>query len=155
MMMPTCSLSRAARSTATLSFWKHNVAFRNLVIAPRSNHLSSSVRTAKNLNLRYKRSFSGNGRAPLPPTPRVPPPPPSQTWFQTFLAAKEIPPRNTPKWYLEMLLITTVFGITGTSTMMLVSPFLCFIACQLSRSSKCIFLFLHYYIFYSDRFARL
>jgi hypothetical protein len=137
-MLPTCYLSRAARSTATFSFVKHNVAFRNLMSEPRSNHISSSMRTAKNLNLRYKRSFSSS-----------PPPPPkegaekaihvirkeaadgpsaatvetgSQTWFQRFLAPKEIPPRGTLKWYLEMLLITTVFGVTGTSTMVLVSP---------------------------------
>jgi hypothetical protein len=136
-MLGTCSLSRAARSPATFSFLKQNVAFRNLVTAPRSNHVLSSTRTVKNLNLRYKRSFSS-------------PPPPkdgaekvvhtirkeaadsstaataetgSQSWFQKFLSPKEIPPRNTSKWYLEMLLICTVFGITGTSTMVLVSPF--------------------------------
>jgi hypothetical protein len=138
-MLATRSLSRAARSSATFSSLKNNVVFRNLVTAPRSNHISSSTRTAKNLNLRYKRSFSSS-----------PPPPPkdsaekvvhtirkeaadsstattaetgSQTWFQKFLSPKEIPPRNTSKWYLEMLLICTVFGITGSSTMVLVSPF--------------------------------
>lgn len=34
-----------------------------------------------------------------------------------FLAAKEMPPRNTFAWYREMLLICTVFAITGSSTM--------------------------------------
>ena len=31
-------------------------------------------------------------------------------------------PRNTPKWYTEMALLCTVFGITGTLTMFLVRP---------------------------------
>jgi hypothetical protein len=32
-----------------------------------------------------------------------------------------MPERNTAAWYREMLLICTVFGITGSSTMLLVS----------------------------------
>lgn len=43
-----------------------------------------------------------------------------KTWFQKFIAPKEIPPRNTFAWYMEMVLICTVFAITGTSTMVLV-----------------------------------
>jgi hypothetical protein len=38
--------------------------------------------------------------------------------WQRFLAPKEMPERNTFAWYKEMALICTVFGITGTSTMM-------------------------------------
>lgn len=44
-----------------------------------------------------------------------------QTFLQRFLAPKEIPPRGTLGWYREMFLICTVFAITGSSTMMLVS----------------------------------
>lgn len=33
-----------------------------------------------------------------------------------------MPPRNTMKWYGEMILLCTVFGITGSSTMFLVRP---------------------------------
>jgi hypothetical protein len=33
-----------------------------------------------------------------------------------------MPPRKTFAWYKEMVLICTVFAITGTSTMMLVRP---------------------------------
>lgn len=44
------------------------------------------------------------------------------TFLQRWMAPKEIPPRNTPRWYAEMLLICTVFAITGTSTMVLVRP---------------------------------
>ena len=43
-------------------------------------------------------------------------------FLQRFLAPKAMPPRNTPRWYAEMALICTVFGITGTSTMFLVRP---------------------------------
>ena len=45
-----------------------------------------------------------------------------QSTIEWWLSAKEIPPRYTPKWYIEMLLICTVFGITGSSTMILVRP---------------------------------
>lgn len=44
------------------------------------------------------------------------------TFLQRYMAHKEIPPRNTAKWYFEMVLICTVFAITGTSTMVLVRP---------------------------------
>jgi len=35
---------------------------------------------------------------------------------------KEIAPRGTLTWYGEMVLLCTVFAITGTSTMVLVRP---------------------------------
>mmetsp|Transcript_18684 Transcript_18684/g.38997 ORF Transcript_18684/g.38997 Transcript_18684/m.38997 type:complete len:252 (-) Transcript_18684:162-917(-) len=44
------------------------------------------------------------------------------TFLQRFLGPKPMPPRNTPKWYAEIALICTVFGITGSSTMFLVRP---------------------------------
>mmetsp|Transcript_15459 Transcript_15459/g.29169 ORF Transcript_15459/g.29169 Transcript_15459/m.29169 type:complete len:212 (-) Transcript_15459:179-814(-) len=44
------------------------------------------------------------------------------TFLQRWLAHKEIPPRGTLKWYGEMILICTVFAITGTSTMVIVRP---------------------------------
>ena len=43
-------------------------------------------------------------------------------FLERFLAPKPMPPRNTPKWYAEMALLCTVFGITGSSTMFLVRP---------------------------------
>lgn len=46
----------------------------------------------------------------------------STSFLQRFLAPKPMPPRNTPRWYAEMVLICTVFAITGTSTMVLVRP---------------------------------
>ena len=45
-----------------------------------------------------------------------------QTFIQRWMAHKEIPPRGTLKWYGEMVLLCTVFAITGTSTMVLVRP---------------------------------
>jgi len=44
------------------------------------------------------------------------------SFLANFLAPKQMPPRNTPKWYAEMALLCTVFGITGSSTMFLVRP---------------------------------
>ena len=41
----------------------------------------------------------------------------SQTFWQKFLGPKPMPERRTAAWYREMLLICTVFGITGSSTM--------------------------------------
>ena len=46
----------------------------------------------------------------------------STTFLERFLAPKPMPPRYTPKWYAEMVLICTVFGITGSSTMVVVRP---------------------------------
>lgn len=45
----------------------------------------------------------------------------SQAWNR-FIGPKEMPPRWTPRWYGEVMLICTVFAITGTSTMVLVRP---------------------------------
>lgn len=45
-----------------------------------------------------------------------------KSFLQRFLAPKEMPKRGTFAWYREMVLICTVFAITGTSTMILVRP---------------------------------
>ena len=39
-----------------------------------------------------------------------------------FLGPKEMPPRGSFAWYREMVLLCTVFAITGSSTMVLVRP---------------------------------
>ena len=44
-----------------------------------------------------------------------------QTWLQKFLSLKEMPEKYSMQWYREMVLICTVFAITGSSTMFLVS----------------------------------
>jgi hypothetical protein len=38
------------------------------------------------------------------------------------MAHKEIPPRYTFPWFLEMCYLCTVFGVTGSSTMLIVRP---------------------------------
>lgn len=43
------------------------------------------------------------------------------SFLQRFLGPKEMPPRWTFTWYREMVLLCTVFAITGSSTMVLVS----------------------------------
>lgn len=44
----------------------------------------------------------------------------TQMWNR-FIGPKEMPPRWTAAWYREMVLVCTVFAITGSSTMVLVS----------------------------------
>ena len=44
----------------------------------------------------------------------------SSSFWERFLGPKEMPERYTFAWYREMLLICTVFGITGSSTMLVV-----------------------------------
>mmetsp|Transcript_68556 Transcript_68556/g.76677 ORF Transcript_68556/g.76677 Transcript_68556/m.76677 type:complete len:216 (+) Transcript_68556:65-712(+) len=43
-------------------------------------------------------------------------------FWKTFSGPKPMPERWTAKWYREMVLICTVFAITGSSTMLLVRP---------------------------------
>jgi hypothetical protein len=45
-----------------------------------------------------------------------------RTWWQQWTGPRQMPPKYTMKWYLEMLLICTVFAITGSSSMFLVRP---------------------------------
>eukprot|EP00536_Pseudo-nitzschia_multiseries_P017640 jgi/Psemu1/225974/e_gw1.1700.11.1 len=45
----------------------------------------------------------------------------SEFW-KSFLAPKPMPDRWTSAWYREMVLLCTVFAITGSSTMVLVRP---------------------------------
>jgi hypothetical protein len=47
------------------------------------------------------------------------------TFLQRFLGPKEMPSRGSVRWYAEMALLCTVFAITGSSTMVLVSFFYC------------------------------
>jgi len=46
----------------------------------------------------------------------------NKSFIQNFLGPKDMPPRNTFAWYREMILLSTVFAITGSSTMFLVRP---------------------------------
>jgi len=46
----------------------------------------------------------------------------NDSWWQRWLAPKEMPERHTFAWYREMLLICTVFAITGSASMVLVRP---------------------------------
>jgi hypothetical protein len=47
---------------------------------------------------------------------------PKSTFWQKFTGAKPMPERWTLPWYREMVLISTVFAITGSSTMVVVRP---------------------------------
>jgi len=46
----------------------------------------------------------------------------NQGFLASFLGPKEMPPRWSFPWYREMVLLCTVFAITGSSTMVLVRP---------------------------------
>lgn len=43
-------------------------------------------------------------------------------FWQSFTGPKPMPERWTPSWYREMVLVCTVFAITGSSTMIVVRP---------------------------------
>jgi hypothetical protein len=125
MVLPICSFSRAACRTAAFSFTKHNV--RTALNGQYKRTFSSSpppkVGVEKVVRVIRKGTADGKGAATAETG--------TQTWLQRFLAHKEIPPRSTFAWYREMLLISTVFGITGTSTMVLVSGWF---GCQCQRA---------------------
>lgn len=42
--------------------------------------------------------------------------------WQRWIAPRVMPERNTPRWYGEMVLLCTVFAITGSSSLVLVRP---------------------------------
>jgi len=81
----------------------------------RSSRQTSTTRTTK----KHSRSFSSPGGAGKPAEG------PSKTFWQRFLEPKPMPERNTAAWYREMILICTVFGITGSSTMIVSAASLC------------------------------
>jgi hypothetical protein len=49
-------------------------------------------------------------------------------FWKWYLGPKEMPPRWTLLWYREMVLICTVFAITGSSTMILVRQYILFVS---------------------------
>lgn len=96
------------RSSRLLQTSIHTVA----AIEKRSFTQSRGLRFVRPQNkTRFSSSQSGN-KQDQPPS----------SFLQRWLAPKEMPKRNTPRWYAEMVLICTVFAITGTSTMVLVRP---------------------------------
>ena len=56
------------------------------------------------------------------------------TWLQKFFSLKEMPEKYTFQWYREMVLICTVFAVTGSSTMFLVSMRHCIHSCLHSHA---------------------
>jgi len=46
----------------------------------------------------------------------------TRSFMDRFLGPKEMPEKGTFAWYREMVLICTVFAITGSSTMIMVRP---------------------------------
>mmetsp|Transcript_28088 Transcript_28088/g.81194 ORF Transcript_28088/g.81194 Transcript_28088/m.81194 type:complete len:212 (-) Transcript_28088:150-785(-) len=78
------------------------------------NNLNATKLLSRSRYLLHRsRCFSAGGAKPQPT---------NQSFLQRWMAPKEMPPRWTLRWYGEMVLICTVFAITGTSTMVLVRP---------------------------------
>ena len=111
-MSRPCTAAATTATTATLS-----------KIVPRSysnlwlGHVSLPART---LTFRTQRVFSSSSKKPSPSTSSS-----SwslSSWWHNFLAPKPMPPRYTAAWYREMVLICTVFAITGSTTMVVVRP---------------------------------
>lgn len=73
----------------------------------KNNSLSLSVRRFSKKPTDTNASFSRKVQQP--------------NFLQKWMGPTEIPPRWTLRWYGEMTLICTVFAISGTSTMVLVS----------------------------------
>ncbi len=87
----------------------------------RYTHCSKSPRTIYNLESikqHVARRFLSTGGAK--PGQSKPNSPVSKFWT-SFLGPKPMPERWSAAWYREMVLICTVFAITGSSTMVLVS----------------------------------
>jgi hypothetical protein len=94
----------------------YSLVQRNIRYQPwrRQNHHFSSSKPSTSSN--------GNGTGSSPP-PLVasesrPTETSTMTMWQRFLAPKLMPERHTFAWYREVLLICTVFAITGSSTML-------------------------------------
>jgi len=51
-------------------------------------------------------------------------PPPGSSWWQRWSHERPLPPRWSPAWWREMALVCVVFGITGSSSMLVVRPLL-------------------------------
>ncbi len=111
-------LSPSCRTTIGSQFIRQRLPIKQ------QQHGSPSSRYAPNNVRRWNSSSNSNNKLPPSNTTgsSTNTETTKQTFLERFLAPKPMPPRWTPKWYGEMVLICTVFGITGTSTMVLVRP---------------------------------
>lgn len=120
----------------------NNLRGRHMSTTSRSSLCARSSASSKGVYLYSRRLFASSATPPKSGVEKVvrvtrPEPPAEQatanasasaetqlSGLEKFLALKEIPPRGTFSWYVEMVLICTVFAITGSSTMVLVSGML-------------------------------
>jgi hypothetical protein len=84
-------------------------------------HGSSSRSSPRASSMEHPGPIAGSPAQRTFSSPPQPPPSTLTSWWNRFLEPKPMPPRKTFAWYREITLICTVFAITGTSTMMLVS----------------------------------
>jgi len=76
----------------------------------RTSIMSSCIQTTKtsSMNMNKRMMTSGNDKT-------------SGSFLTRWMSPREMPDRGTGKWYAEMVLICSVFAVTGTSTMVIVS----------------------------------
>ena len=105
------------------------------LLSTSSSICCSSSRSTRFLSSSFHNRLATTGTRTLTSSSSKPPPrfektfkvapkePPSrlQTAIKNFLGPKPMPQRHTAAWYGEITLICTVFAITGSSTMLLVS----------------------------------
>ena len=127
------SVSLASRLLCTSPTTNKTTSFSQLATIRRciNNNNSSSIVYDGNSRSFYKRWNSTNKvNTKSTVSPKQSPSPSTQSqsttksksFIQNFLGPKDMPPRNTFLWYREMILLSTVFAITGSSTMFLVRP---------------------------------
>ena len=103
MFVPPAMVTRTVVSNSSLS------TSSPLHVLTKTPRLSNRSVGRRPLSMDAKKSDVSKAKAP------------EKTMWERFLAPKPMPERYTTAWYGEILLICTVFGITGTTTMM-VSP---------------------------------
>ena len=119
---PSSSLRRCTRNVRVIrglestptpfATFRMNHHFSQSILSTNKNTTNGSFHylmrgtLLRNQSMKFSNSSGGNGK--------------NMGYLQWWLSPKEIPPRWTLKWYGEMVLICTVFAITGTSTMVMV-----------------------------------
>ena len=119
----TMSSSALRKSLSTLPTHNTNIQISPQLLSCYRATVSNRSITASKLLHRAHSSSSGRlKKGDSQPTTKGSGGPKSNTTFlQRWMAPREMPPRWTLRWYGEMVLICTVFAITGSSTMVLVS----------------------------------
>jgi len=77
----------------------------------RLHHRASTCNSVRTILINQRTMMTGREKTP-----------PKLGMWQRWIAPREMPPRQTLRWYGEMVLLCTVFAITGSSSLVLVRP---------------------------------